>query len=833
MKTITFTQNQSVKPKRWLAPDGWIPARQLWLAALAAAALTSPLAGTAATPAQQAYLKASNTGAEDQFGFAVAVSGDTMVVGVPAEDSNAIGVNGNQSDNSAPESGAAYVFVRRGTNWIQQAYLKASNTGAGDFFGWSVAVSGDTVVVGAKWEDSSATGVDGDQNDNSATNSGAAYVFVRNGTNWSQQAYLKASNTGGSASQFSDGDAFGVSVFISGDTLVVGASGEDSNATGVNGDQSNNSAADSGAAYVFVRNGTTWTHQAYIKASNFGGLFGFAVALSGDAIVVGAISEGSSATGVNGDQHACCARRSGAAYVFVRNGATWSQEAYLRASNTGGADDQFGSGDQFGRSVGVSGDTAVVGAPHEDSNATGVNGNQGNNSAAESGAAYVFVRNGTNWSQQAYLKATNTGAIDQFGGALSVSGDTVVVGALADDSSARGVNGNQTDNSAPISGAAYVFVRSGTNWSQQAYLKASNTEREDQFGYSVAVSEGTVVVGAATEDSNASGVNGNQSNNSALDSGAAYVFTGFCSDPSGPPAIAVQPQDLAMLAGTTATFIVDACGIAPLSYRWRKEGVDIPGAMNSAYSITGIQSNHLGAYSVVVSNSFGSVTSRVARLELAILLTTVQPPLSQSVVAGGNVTFSVEIAGNPPPFDYEWRKTAAPLFTNRFQIDERRSFFTLTNVQLSHGGSYRVVIRNAASPSGVSPSQFTLTVLPDTDGDGLPDAWEATYPTAADPAMDTDNDGLTNLEEYRAGTDPTNTASVLRITRFTAGNPTTLEFDAVSNKTYTVQHTDRLPGGSWSKLLDVIARATNRIETATDSGAGTNRFYRVVTPRQP
>ena len=126
----------------------------------------------------------------------MAVSGDTVVVGAIGEDSNATGVNGDQSDNSATDSGAAYVFVRSGTNWSQQAYLKASNTGAGDHFGISVAVSGDTVVVGAHGEDSNATGVNGNQSDNSAIDSGAAYVFVRSGTNWSQQAYLKASNTG-------------------------------------------------------------------------------------------------------------------------------------------------------------------------------------------------------------------------------------------------------------------------------------------------------------------------------------------------------------------------------------------------------------------------------------------------------------------------------------------------------------------------------------------------------------------------------------------------------------------------------------------------------------
>ena len=126
----------------------------------------------------------------------MAVSGDTVVVGAHGEDSSATGVNGNQSDNSAADAGAAYVFVRSGTTWSQQAYLKASNTGAGDYFGCSVAVSGDTVVVGAYGEDSSATGVNGNQADNSATDAGAAYVFVRSGTTWSQQAYLKASNTG-------------------------------------------------------------------------------------------------------------------------------------------------------------------------------------------------------------------------------------------------------------------------------------------------------------------------------------------------------------------------------------------------------------------------------------------------------------------------------------------------------------------------------------------------------------------------------------------------------------------------------------------------------------
>src|SRR5205823_809040 len=156
----------------------------------------------------------------------------------------------------------------------------------------------------------------------------------------------------------------------------------------------------------------------------------------------------------------------------------------------------------------------VVSAPVESSAATGVNGDQNDNSAVDSGAVYVFVRSGTNWTQQAYLKASNTRAGDEFNDP-TISGDTVVVGSIGEASSATGVNGNQTNNSAGGSGAVYVFVRNGTNWNQQAYLKASNTGAADNFGEPVDVSADTIVVGAEDEDSNATGVNGIQTNNSA------------------------------------------------------------------------------------------------------------------------------------------------------------------------------------------------------------------------------------------------------------------------------------------------------------------------------
>jgi hypothetical protein len=500
-------------------------------------------ASFAQTPlVQQAYLKASNPGVDDAFGHAVSISGDTLVIGAHREDSGATGAGGDQHDESAPLSGAVYVFVRSGTVWTQQAYLKASNTDGGDHFGWSVSISGDTIVVGALGDGSGAMGVDGDQGDDGAPLSGAAYVFVRSGTVWSQQAYLKASNTGAF-------DHFGESVSISGDTVVVGASGEDSGATGVGGSQGDESAESSGAAYVFVRNGAVWSQQAYLKASNTGGgdNFGNAVSVSGDMVVVGAQNEDSGATGVGGNQLDDGAENAGAAYVFVRNGAVWSQQAYLKASNAAFAD-------QFGHSVSASGDTVVVGAWREDSNATGVDGDQGDESARQSGAVYAFARNGAVWSQQAYLKASNTGAGDVFGGSVSSYGDTLVIGALHEDSDATGVNGDQLDDSAAGAGAAYVFARSGTSWSQLAYVKASNTGAADNFGSTVCVSAGTVVVGAQGEDGSAPGIDGNQSDDGAAAAGAAYVLR----EAGGGPTLVGDVATIDAIAGGVQTLALSA-----------------------------------------------------------------------------------------------------------------------------------------------------------------------------------------------------------------------------------------------------------------------------------
>lgn len=474
--------------------------------------------------AQRAYIKASNTGIGDEFGAAVALSADgsTLAVSSWLEDSAARGIAGNQADNSARDSGAVFIYVRTGETWMQQAYVKASNTDPVDHFGSSIALSADgtTLVVGATGESSSAIGIDGDQSDNAAGSSGAVYVFTRSDTTWTQQAYVKSSNT-------DPGDLFGHSIALSADgsTLAVGAILESSSATGIDGDQSENLALRSGAVYVFTRFGVRWTQQVYIKASNTnaGDLFGQTVALSrdGSTLAVGAYLESSAASGVNNNQDDNSAGGAGAAYVFARTGVTWSQQAYIKASNPDVAD-------LFGFSVSLSGDGSVlaVGAPQEDSAATGVGGLETDNSSLLSGAAYIFRRTDVTWSQEAYIKASNTDPSDHFGSdvKLSPDGATLAAGARNESSSAPGIDGNQADNLTRGSGAVYLFERGGTTWRQRSYVKPSNPGSGDAFGVRIALSNDTLVSGGSFEDSAAIGVDGPQADESCMGGGAVYVF---------------------------------------------------------------------------------------------------------------------------------------------------------------------------------------------------------------------------------------------------------------------------------------------------------------------
>lgn len=332
----------------------------------------------------EATFKASNTQADDRFATGLAINGDGTVLALGArnEDSAAVGVGGSQSSNAAVDSGAVYVFRKTGTTWAQEAYLKQSNTGAGDQFGLRVDLSDDGAVlaVGAWAEDSNGVGVNGVQNNDAMADSGAVYLFRRTGNAWAQEAYLKASNTNA-------GDWFGMAIALSADgrALAVGARNEASSARGVGANQLDNSAPGAGAVYLF-RYTTAWAQEAFIKAPNAdaGDYFGWTVGLSstGDVLAVGAYREASNSTIVNGDLTNNAAAMAGAAYVFQRSATGWAFDSALKASNAE-------AGDLFGWNLSLSDDgrTLAVGAIDEDSTSTS---SPAGNASPTAGAVYVY-----------------------------------------------------------------------------------------------------------------------------------------------------------------------------------------------------------------------------------------------------------------------------------------------------------------------------------------------------------------------------------------------------------------------------------------------------------
>ena len=395
--------------------------------ATAISAFTLVFAYTWSSTTQQQKLEASDAEAGDNFGCSVGISGNTVVVGAYAE------------DTTASSAGSAYIFTRSGTTWSQQQKLQASDAAGTDQFGISTAISGDTVVVGA------------DQEDAGGSNAGAAYVFTRSGTTWSQQQKIVASDAQAT-------DYFGNSVAIDSDTVIVGAWAEDTGST------------NAGAAYIFTRSGTTWSQQQKIQASSTTAedYFGKSVAISGDTVVVGAY-------------YAAGGTNAGSAYIFTRSGTTWSQQAKITASDAQASD-------YFGKSVHISGDTVVVGAYGEDTGGT------------YAGAAYVFTRSGTTWSQQQKIQSSDIQSSDYFGIQVTVSGDVLVVGASGEDAGGSSA------------GAAYIFTRSGTTWSQQKKLVASDAAQNDMLK-NVGIDANTIITGAPTNSTGSS------------QPGNAYVFT--------------------------------------------------------------------------------------------------------------------------------------------------------------------------------------------------------------------------------------------------------------------------------------------------------------------
>ncbi|HUR96910.1 MAG TPA: FG-GAP-like repeat-containing protein [Pyrinomonadaceae bacterium] len=375
-------------------------------------------------------LTASDGLAGDWLGFSVAISGDTAVVGAP----------GNFVDGTTSK-GFAYVFVRAANRlWTQQAKLSAPDGAAGDTFGFSLAISGDTTVVGAPRDQIGSN-----------PSQGSAYVFVRNGNSWSAQEKLTAAD--GAAS-----DAFGTSLTVSGDTAIIGATGGDGGVSG------------QGAAYAFVRSGGIWTQQQKLFASDgsLGDGFGGSVALSGSTVVIGSSSDD---IGTNPDQ--------GSAYVYTRSGTVWAlQQKLLAPDGT--------TNDSFGRSVGIwisiFGNASIVAGAPEDV-ITGL---------VNRGSGYVFVRTGTTWTMQQKLISASSVQDDYFGTTVAISGGNVIIGAQRQG------------------GRAFIYTRSGTTWNERTKLTAFDGAG---IGLSVAISGETAIAGAYR---NTIGNNSSQ--------GSAYLF---------------------------------------------------------------------------------------------------------------------------------------------------------------------------------------------------------------------------------------------------------------------------------------------------------------------
>ena len=420
------------------------------------------------------YFKASNTTAADRFGSSVALdeAGMTFVVGAPNE------------DGGANESGAVYVFKREGAIWTFRDRIKALDPQAGALFGTSVALSKDGTIL--------AVGAMSD--DDLAQDSGAVYVFVRLDDVWTQVTKIKANNAG-------TNDQFGRRIDMStdGDTIVVSAWNEDSLFEGVfNGAgiaSVDDSVQSAGAIYVFGRMGNTWPQTAYLKApvSSQSEYLGTSVAISGNGAVIAA-----GAYGYGGN--------AGAIYTYVLTANQWGQgdmPTTLPAPN-----------DFLGWSVALddSGSMLAVGA-------SGMNG---------IGAVHTFARVGPDWGEDVVVEAPNSDSGDQFGRSVALSGDgnLLAVGADAEDGSSAGINGELSLNDAMSAGAVYLFTRVGAAWSEPVYIKAPTSDAGDGFGAAVVLSDNgeTLAVGAALEDSNATLMGGDQTNDGASNAGASYLY---------------------------------------------------------------------------------------------------------------------------------------------------------------------------------------------------------------------------------------------------------------------------------------------------------------------
>jgi FG-GAP repeat/Secretion system C-terminal sorting domain len=375
----------------------------------------------------------------DTFGCDVSISGNYAIVGASGEDEDANG------SNTLSNAGSAYIFFFNGSEWVEQQKIVASDREADDNFGFKVDISGDYAIVGAFREASSA---------------GAAYIFVRNGSTWSEQQKIVASDR-------TAGDRFAYSLDIDGDYAIVGAYLEDDNVAGAD------TKSNAGSAYIFYRSGVTWTQQQKILAGDraIDDYFGFSVSISGDYSIVGAYREDEDASGLN------TLSNSGSAYIFIRSGVTWTQQQKIVAGDRAG-------NENFAYSVAISGPDVIVGAYNDNKD------ENGSNPITSAGSAFIFVRSGTTWTQQQKIVAFDRASYDNYGGVVSISGDYSVVGSFYSSLDANG------ENYMEMAGAAYVYSRFGSNWTLDEKLADPDRADYTYYGTGAVISGNTLIIGS-------------------------------------------------------------------------------------------------------------------------------------------------------------------------------------------------------------------------------------------------------------------------------------------------------------------------------------------------
>lgn len=299
--------------------------------------------------------------------------------------------------------------------------------------------------------------------------------------------------------------------------------------------------------------------------------------------------------------------------------------------------------------------------------------------------------------------------------------------------------------------------------------------------------------------------------------------------------VRVKP-DPAAAPGTNATFSVVAFSSrGPLEYQWRRDGAELPGETGPSLTINDVKPRDAGAFSVVVSDGLSATVSAPALLLPLVTPTILAGPQNLAVPIDSPVTLSVAISGSPLPFGVEWRRGNTLVASNT--VYDYNAFLAFTATNRVTNFVYKVTIRNLALSTATVFATNTLSTLADADHDGMPDSWEALFQfnaaSAVDAASDADGDGATNQQEFVAGTDPRDPLSVLALTATVTPSGVQLGFDAVSNRTYSVQFRDQVDGAVWQRLADVPARGVSHTEIVADAAPSTNRFYRVVTPRQP